>query len=324
MGSLYVHLVASEGAGGEENENRNTQGNPPAMLKKNMFAQRWISDCKHGRRGLKIPSGTSGCLVWGAAGKPWGVQGFYRVEWQRGAVQGEPGALWGNSVLRPLEAEAAPLLLQKSRCSCKKCRGWGWPQGRPQEQVLAEMGIDCKERDTEPVTTGPPELALAERGTKEQCALQASGGSRPEQRWHLSDLGEEGAGSKCVPSFIYLFGWLGCDGGSGNFLGQCTSVASRATLASPADPSGERHQHCLWRGLAVPGSLRGALPGSSGRLPAPSCKQQTEKVDNPLWEGLGWVENILRHFFSPSLSPTSQRMCRHQKATLSSGLWDWF
>lgn len=42
--------------------------------------------------------------------------------------------------------------------------------------------VDCKERGTKPVTTGPPEVALAEGGTEEQSALQASGGSRPEQR----------------------------------------------------------------------------------------------------------------------------------------------
>lgn len=116
---------------------------------------------------------------------------------------------------------------------------------------------------------------------------------------------------------IYLFAPLGCGGGSGNFLGQCPSAASRATLASPADPSGERHRHRRCRGPVVPG-VSGELceghPGDSWPLPAKSKPNK----GTPSQAAAEWEGNTLRHLFSPLPVPPSQSMCRRQKATLIS------
>lgn len=193
----------------------------------------------------------------------------------------------------PLEAVAAPPLLQKPRGSCPNAL-WGPTFLTPEDEHSR------------------PAVPQRGHGDGRQCQTEVQSRlQRGCRRWHgrgggrllgpplwkplvaagpsRGDMVEEGVvgGCGCAPRFIYLFGWLGCGGGSGNFLGQCTSAASRAALASPADPSGERHRHRLRRGPVVPGSsarVAWATPGPF--LPTANWGRR-----NPPRAAAGWVGN---------------------------------
>lgn len=166
-----------------------------------------------------------------------------------------------------------PLTLRMKTPTCP----WGRPLERTSAGGLGWLGKI--NRGAGLLAAGTSRVARVGRG----CLPEPCSGSLWWQQWHLSHQAEvkEGVGGRVCP-IVYLFACSGCGGGSRIFLGQCTSVASRATLASPADPSGERHRCLLCGGPFILSSLRGALWGSPGWLPDLSYKQQTKKAETPV------------------------------------------